>query len=236
MRGPNGIGKTTVLRCVAGLQPAVAGAVEMPEDSLAYAAHADGLKPTLTVAENLRFWATLFGRSGIDDALTAMDLARLCDRPAGALSAGQKRRLGLARLMVTGRPLWILDEPTVSLDAAAVGLFARAVRDHLAGGGAALMATHIELGLSEAKVLDLNSVSRAARCAGPPRRVQRGLRMSPARGVAPGPLPRSGQRPAFRAVSARVGYHGCGARGGGRFAAAGGAAPAIRRGRACWPC
>lgn len=155
LRGPNGIGKTTVLRCVAGLQPAVAGAVEMPEDCLAYAAHADGLKPTLTVAENLRFWATLFGRSGIEDALTAMDLARLCDRTAGALSAGQKRRLGLARLMVTGRPLWILDEPTVSLDAAAVGLFARAVRDHLAGGGAALMATHIELGLSEAKVLDL---------------------------------------------------------------------------------
>ena len=84
-------------------------------------------------------------------------LTRLADRRAANLSAGQKRRLGLARLLVTGRPVWVLDEPTVSLDAASVALFAGVVRDHLATGGAALMATHIDLGLEEAAVLDLSA-------------------------------------------------------------------------------
>ncbi|SIS88772.1 heme ABC exporter ATP-binding protein CcmA [Paracoccus saliphilus] len=155
LRGPNGIGKTTLLRCVAGLQPAAGGRIEMTEDSVAYAAHADGLKAALTVTENLRFWARIFGGESVDQALAAMDLTALADRPAAALSAGQKRRLGLARLMVTGRPLWVLDEPTVSLDAVSVQRFAEAVRTHLAQGSAALMATHIDLGLEEARVLDL---------------------------------------------------------------------------------
>ena len=155
LRGPNGIGKTTLLRAVAGLQPPAAGSVDLPPEGLAYAGHADGLKATLTVAENLGFWASIFGGDGGGAALDAMDLAALADRPAQNLSAGQKRRLGLARLLVTGRRLWLLDEPTVSLDAASVGLFGRAVRAHLAAGGAALMATHIDLGLDEAAVLDL---------------------------------------------------------------------------------
>lgn len=155
LRGPNGIGKTTLLRCVAGLQPVADGRIEMAEDSIAYAAHADGLKAALTVTENLLFWAQIFGGGSIDLALAAMELTALADRPAASLSAGQKRRLGLARLMVTGRPLWVLDEPTVSLDAASVQRFAEAVRTHLANGGAALMATHIDLGLEEARVLDL---------------------------------------------------------------------------------
>ena len=147
LRGPNGSGKTTLLRTVAGLQPPAAGLVGAEPDSIAYAAHADGLKGTLTVAENLEFWAGLFGTDGIDAALAAFDLANLRHRRAQALSAGQKRRLGLARLLVTGRPIWALDEPTVSLDSGAVGMFADAVRAHLASGGAALIATHIDLGL-----------------------------------------------------------------------------------------
>lgn len=155
LRGPNGIGKTTLLRVLAGLQPAVSGRIAMPEDSLAYAAHADGLKTALSVAENLRFWAAVFGGHDIAPALEAMDLLALAQRPAAALSAGQKRRLGLARLMVTGRPVWVLDEPTVSLDSASVDRFAAAIRAHLARGGAALMATHIDLGLDEARILDL---------------------------------------------------------------------------------
>lgn len=155
LRGPNGIGKTTLLRSIAGLQPPVAGQIRMPEDCVAYAAHADGIKATLTVAENLAFWAQIFGGDKIDQALAAMDMTALADRMAGALSAGQKRRLGLARLLVTGRPLWILDEPTVSLDQTSVALFAVAIRAHLASGGAALMATHIDLSLSEAQILDL---------------------------------------------------------------------------------
>jgi heme exporter protein A len=156
LRGPNGIGKTTLLRIIAGLQPAGAGSVDLPAEGLAYAGHADGLKATLTVTENLTFWARIFGQSRIDAALQAMDLETLADRPAQNLSAGQKRRLGLARLLVTGRRLWLLDEPTVSLDTASVALFAAAVRAHLAAGGAALMATHIDLGLDEVDTLDLS--------------------------------------------------------------------------------
>lgn len=167
LRGPNGIGKTTLLRTIAGLQPPVQGRIDMPDDAVAYAAHADGLKGALTVAENLVFWARVFGGGDVAGAMDAMDLGPLADRPAAALSAGQKRRLGLARLLVARRPLWVLDEPTVSLDVASVARFADMVRGHLAGGGAALIATHIDLGL-DAQVLDLTPFkARAGRVARP---------------------------------------------------------------------
>ncbi|SLN16141.1 Cytochrome c biogenesis ATP-binding export protein CcmA [Roseovarius gaetbuli] len=155
LRGPNGIGKTTLLRTIAGLQPPVSGEVDAPAEALVYAGHADGIKATLTVRENLEFWAQAFGNSDISGAMAAFQLAPLGERPAGALSAGQKRRLGLARLLVTGREIWVLDEPTVSLDVEAVAMFAAAVRAHLAAGGLAVIATHIDLGLSEAEVLDV---------------------------------------------------------------------------------
>jgi len=155
LRGPNGIGKTTLLRTIAGLQPPHSGRVDADPDSLVYAGHSDGLKATLTVEENLVFWAQVFGKTDISQAIESFQMARLINRPAGMLSAGQKRRLGLARLLVTGRPVWILDEPTVSLDGDAVAMFASAVRAHLARGGAALIATHIDLGLPEAEVLEV---------------------------------------------------------------------------------
>ena len=164
LRGPNGVGKTTLLRCIAGLQPALAGRVVLPQPGVIYAAHADGVKGMLSVAENLAFWAAVQGASGIETALVAMDLAGLAERSAQNLSAGQRRRLGLARLLLGGRgALWLLDEPTVSLDAASVRLVERAVAGHLAQGGMALIATHLDLEVPGAGVLDLSAFRARAR-------------------------------------------------------------------------
>ena len=155
LRGPNGIGKTTLLRTLAGLQPPLSGSIEMPEGEGAYASHADGVKSALTVRENLAFWAEVHeSGADLDAVLARFDLAPLARRFGAALSAGQKRRLGLARLAVTGRRLLLLDEPTVSLDKSSVAMFAGWLTEHLGQGGAALIATHIDLGL-DAPELDL---------------------------------------------------------------------------------
>ncbi|MBQ2262276.1 MAG: heme ABC exporter ATP-binding protein CcmA [Loktanella sp.] len=161
LRGPNGVGKTTLLRTLAGLQPALSGDVTMPEESAAYASHADGIKTALTVTENLRFWAEVYGLTFDAAILRRFDLADLRDRQGGTLSAGQKRRLGLARLAVIGRKILFLDEPTVSLDTGSVAMFARWLQDsHLAQGGIAVIATHIDLGI-DAPALDLTPFKSA---------------------------------------------------------------------------
>lgn len=162
LRGPNGIGKTTLLRTLAGLQPALKGDVIADTDSTAYASHADGVKEALSVRENLAFWAEVHGSTLDDAAFDHFDIADLKDRIAGTLSAGQKRRLGLARLAVVNRPVLLLDEPTVSLDGFSVKLFAKFLRDeHLAKGGAAVIATHIDLGL-DLPEMDLTPFKAAA--------------------------------------------------------------------------
>jgi heme exporter protein A len=152
LRGPNGSGKTTLLRTLAGLQSAAAGTVAAPPEGVAYAGHADAVKATLTVAENLAFWAAVHGVRDIEPALGTFGLAALAERQAQHLSAGQRRRLGLARLVLTGRPIWALDEPTVSLDAASAGRFAACLRGHLGDGGIAIVATHVDLDLDAAEL------------------------------------------------------------------------------------
>lgn len=166
LRGPNGIGKTSLLRTLAGLQPAVRGSVEGAGEDAAYASHADGVKAQLTVRENLEFWAGVHGAALDESVFALFDLMPLRERLAGLLSAGQRRRLGLARLAVAGRPVLLLDEPTVSLDVASVAGFTRwLAEDHLAHGGIALIATHIDLGL-DAPVLDLTPYRAPADAAG----------------------------------------------------------------------
>ena len=154
LRGANGLGKTSLLRCIAGLQNPVEGQITAP-GTVAYSGHADGLKGQMTVLENLAFWSSIYHGPSPEVALYAYDLHALADRPAANLSAGQKRRLGLARMQVSGCALWVMDEPTVSLDADNVALFRAALDRHVQSGGGAVITTHIDLAIASAKLLDL---------------------------------------------------------------------------------
>ena len=157
LHGPNGVGKTTLLRALAGLQPIESGKIEYSIDDVCYSGHADGVKPTLTVRENLEFWADIFGHHSISEAAEQFMISDFLDLKVGTLSAGQKRRVGLSRLGLTGRSIWLLDEPTVSLDQTSVSIFENIIKDHLLKNGCALIATHIDLGLEDsAKIINLS--------------------------------------------------------------------------------
>ncbi len=170
--GPNGAGKTTLLRAIAGFLKPVAGQFYLrggdTERDLGqhchYAGHLDAVKSRLSVAENLAFWAHYLGGAPgeVTNALAAFGLTDLAEVTAAYLSAGQRRRLGLARLLAVERPIWLLDEPTVSLDEESRSRFAALVRVHLAAGGIAIAATHVDLGLSPVKTLHLSITQKAA--------------------------------------------------------------------------
>jgi heme exporter protein A len=164
--GPNGAGKSSLLRMVAGLLRPAAGTLELAgadcDQSLAeqahYLGHLDPLKSSLSVGENLRFWTRFLGGGrgeGPDEALRAVGLERVGDLPAGYLSAGQRRRLSIARLVAVERPIWLLDEPASALDADGQALLRDLMRRHLAAGGLILAATHAPLGLDPARELRL---------------------------------------------------------------------------------
>lgn len=166
LTGPNGAGKTTLLRALAGFLKPVRGSVRLDGgaaeaeilEQCHWVGHRDGVKGNLTVAENARFWSRYLGGNGaVDAALERVGIGVLASVPAGYLSAGQKRRLGLSRLIVARRPLWLLDEPTAALDTAGSEMLAALVSEHVRSGGIAVAATHLPLGIQGARDLRLGS-------------------------------------------------------------------------------
>lgn len=171
LTGRNGAGKTTLIRTLAGFLQPTSGMVRLEggdedrelAEECHYIGHASGIRASLTVAENLNFWAGYLGLlSGCDrdmaveNALEKLGLLRLADIQAAYLSAGQKRRLGLARLLVAKRAVWLLDEPTVSLDAASAEVLGSVVAEHVAQGGIAVAATHVPLAIASAREFRLD--------------------------------------------------------------------------------
>ena len=169
--GPNGAGKSSLLRVVAGLIQPSQGTLALdggdPERTIGeqahYLGHQDALKPALTARENLDFWASVLGaadaREKAIDALASVGLDRLAHLPAAYLSAGQRRRLSLARMVAVARPIWLLDEPSAALDTAAQAVLADLMRAHCAGGGLILAATHGPIGLDGTQELKLGGVT-----------------------------------------------------------------------------
>src|SRR6266481_3705077 len=166
--GPNGSGKTSLLRLIAGLLAPSAGSIDLegreieltlPEQSH-YLGHRDALKPALSVLENLSFWRDFLGGEPFNatESLAAVGLDHATHLPAAYLSAGQRRRLSVARLLAVRRPVWLLDEPASALDAAGQSLFSTLIGDHLARGGVIVAATHTPLGV-QAKELRLGGTS-----------------------------------------------------------------------------
>ncbi|HVO13703.1 MAG TPA: heme ABC exporter ATP-binding protein CcmA [Alphaproteobacteria bacterium] len=173
LTGPNGSGKSSLLRLMAGLLRPASGTLAWnggdPADepgefraALRYLGHQDAVKPALTVAENLDFWASLAGARGDGTAaLSAFGLAALAPLPARFLSAGQRRRLALARLVAAPGRLWLLDEPTVGLDRASVAALEAAVARHRDAGGLVVVATHTEIALPGAAELGMERFAPA---------------------------------------------------------------------------
>jgi heme exporter protein A len=186
VKGPNGSGKSTLLRVLAGLLPARSGTVvldgtpqrvERFAEACHYLGHRNAMKRELTVEENLGFWRAFLGDSpigqpadgnfggggmAVEEAVESVGLGGIAHLPFGYLSAGQQRRMAMAKLLVAWRPVWILDEPTAALDAAAETMFARLVTAHLARGGIAVAATHQPLGLEGVKELRMTGFAGVA--------------------------------------------------------------------------
>ena len=169
--GPNGSGKSSLLRLLAGLLKPAAGQLAWNGEMVAedreahsgrvhYVGHHDAVKPVLTVMENLRFWARLHdpkaGDALAEAALESLDMLRLAEVPAKLLSAGQKRRLNLSRLLAAPAPLWLLDEPTVALDRASVKRLEAIIARHRAAGGMVVLSTHADVDLPGAREMHLD--------------------------------------------------------------------------------
>lgn len=167
VQGPNGTGKTSLMRQIAGLLPLAGGEIAatgaeagMPVAELChYVGHLNGVKASLTVRENLTFWTDYLRGAAedgdVDTALDVFGLTPIAGISAGFLSAGQKRKLALSRLFACPRPIWLLDEPSVSLDTASVARLGTAIETHTRAGGIAIVSTHVPLGGAYTHTLDL---------------------------------------------------------------------------------
>ncbi|RCL02498.1 MAG: heme exporter protein A [Candidatus Tokpelaia sp. JSC188] len=163
--GANGAGKSTLLRIIAGLDRAITGSIHIEEDGTMlpramfchYLSDKNAMNPMLSVGENLFFWKKWSGMSNYDpyQALEILEIAHSIHIPYGILSTGQKRRVALARLLITWRPLWILDEPTSGLDDGAVDLFSIIMKRHMQSSGMIIAATHLPLGVGETSSITL---------------------------------------------------------------------------------
>ncbi len=156
--GPNGSGKTTLLRCLAGLVRSDSGSMsKLDENQLHYLGHLNAMKPQLTLAENLNFWAKMQNGGDINSAVRSLNLSRLINLPFSVLSSGQKRRVAIARLLLSPRPIWLLDEPTVGLDSGSIAIVETVLEHHLAQGGIVIAATHTPLGKDNWQTLELQT-------------------------------------------------------------------------------
>lgn len=173
MRGPNGSGKTTLLRALSGLAPIAVGDVRLASNgegdasegarrsAIIYCGHANSVKAVMTGRQNLRFWTALYDAPGkrVEEAIDAFDLSAFIAAPAGALSAGQRRRLGLARLVISGKPLWLLDEPTAAIDVDSAARLAGVIGEHRRHGGAVIVATHDGMAIDGARTIHIKAAA-----------------------------------------------------------------------------
>lgn len=167
--GPNGSGKSTLLRIICGLLPAAHGEVQMevgaemlkPSSLIHYLGHQNAMKPALSVRENLDFWQKFHGEKAleIEEALEEVGLPDIDHLPFGYLSTGQKRRVSIAKLLISGRSVWVVDEPTAGLDRASEKRFAELMSAKLNDGGIIIAATHIPLGLDQVMTVDIGDYS-----------------------------------------------------------------------------
>jgi heme exporter protein A len=170
LKGPNGSGKTSLLRLIAGFAEPVGGSLMMQDghgdltigQRCHLVQHQDAVKSALTVEENLAFWSGFLGGGDVEAALSAFALERLSTTSAAYLSAGQRRRLALSRLALVPRPLWLLDEPSVGLDAASLERLKSLISGQVDKGGMVIASTHVDIGVAAAAEIDLAQIREAA--------------------------------------------------------------------------
>ena len=155
--GPNGSGKTTLLKTLANILPYTKGTVLNPEREICFFGHANCLKTDLTVFENLSFWNGIYQGNKIEIAISLLELEEIVDIPIIQLSAGQKRKVGLARLLINKSKLWLLDEPYTSLDQHNFALFDKIIRNHLMDNGGIIIATHSPIEFENVKIVNISN-------------------------------------------------------------------------------